>query len=89
LNRKHILIALVQDRPGVLNRVASTLRRRNFNINSIAVGSIEVPNLSRMTIVVEGDDARVEQARKQLDRIVEVIRITDITHENPVRARWP
>ena len=84
MNRKHILVALVQDRPGVLNRIASTLRRRNFNIDSIAVGSIEIPHLSRMTIVVEGDDAKVEQARKQLDRIVEVIRITDITNENPV-----
>lgn len=84
MSRKHILVALVQDRPGVLNRIASTLRRRNFNIDSIAVGSIEIPHLSRMTIVVEGDDANVEQARKQLDRIVEVIRITDITNENPV-----
>jgi acetolactate synthase I/III small subunit len=84
LNRKHILVALVQDRPGVLNRISSTIRRRNFNIDSIAVGRIEVPGLSRMTIVLEGDDARVEQARKQLDRIVEVIRITDITNENPV-----
>ena len=82
--RKHILIALVQDRPGVLNRIASTIRRRNFNIDSIAVGSIEVPHLSRMTIVVEGDDAKVEQVRKQLDKIVEVIRISDITNDNPV-----
>jgi acetolactate synthase-1/3 small subunit len=84
LIRKHILIALVQDRPGVLNRIASTIRRRNFNIDSIAVGSIEVPHLSRMTIVVEGDDAKVEQVRKQLDKIIEVIRISDITNDNPV-----
>ena len=84
MSRKHLLVALVQDRPGVLNRIASTIRRRNFNIDSIAVGNIEVEGLSRMTIVLEGDDAKVEQARKQLDRIVEVIRITDITNENPV-----
>jgi acetolactate synthase-1/3 small subunit len=84
LIRKHILIALVQDRPGVLNRIASTIRRRNFNIDSIAVGRIEVPHLSRMTIVVEGDDAKVEQVRKQLDKIIEVIRISDITNDNPV-----
>jgi acetolactate synthase-1/3 small subunit len=84
LDKKHILVALVQDRPGVLNRIASTLRRRNFNIESIAVGHIEIPNLSRMTIVVEGDDAKIEQVRKQLDKIVEVIRISDITYENPV-----
>lgn len=68
----------------MLNRFASTLRRRNFNIDSITVGHIEVPNLSRMTIVVEGDDSKVEQVRKQLARIVEVIRITDITEEDPV-----
>lgn len=81
---KHILVALVQDRPGVLNRIASTLRRRNFNIESIAVGHIEAPQLSRMTIVVEADDAKIEQVRKQLDRVVEVIRISDITYDNPV-----
>jgi len=84
LSRQHILVALVQDKPGVLNRISSTLRRRNFNIESIAVGHIEVPKLSRMTIVVEGDDAKVEQVRKQLDRVVEVIRISDITGDNPV-----
>lgn len=84
MNRKHILVALVQDRPGVLNRIASTLRRRNFNIESIAVGHIEIPKLSRMTIVVEGDDAKVEQVRKQLVKIVEIIRIADITNDNPV-----
>ncbi len=84
MTNKHILVALVQDRPGVLNRIASTLRRRNFNIDSIAVGHIELPNLSRMTIVVEADDAKIEQVRKQLDRVVEVIRISDITYENPV-----
>jgi acetolactate synthase-1/3 small subunit len=74
----------VQDKPGVLNRIASTLRRRNFNIESIAVGHIEIPKLSRMTIVVEGDDGKIEQVRKQLDKIVEVIRISDITNDNPV-----
>ena len=84
MDRKHILVALVQDKPGVLNRIASTLRRRNFNIESIAVGHIEIPKLSRMTIVVEGDDGKIEQVRKQLDKIVEVIRISDITNDNPV-----
>lgn len=84
MTSKHILVALVQDKPGVLNRFASIIRRRNFNIESIAVGHIEQPNLSRMTLVVEGDDARVEQVRKQLDKMVEVIRIADITTDNPV-----
>ncbi len=81
---KHTLVALVEDKPGVLNRIASLLRRRNFNIESIAVGHSEQPGLSRMTMVVGGDDARIEQVRKQLDKVVEVIKIVDITDEEPV-----
>lgn len=81
---KHILVALVEDKPGVLNRVSSLLRRRNFNIDGIAVGHTEQPDLSRMTIVLQGDDARVEQVRKQLDKVVEVVKIVDITDEDPV-----
>jgi len=81
---KHTLVALVEDRPGVLNRVSSLLRRRNFNIDSIAVGHTEQPNLSRMTIVVEGDDAKVEQVRKQLDKVVDVVKIVDITSSESV-----
>ena len=83
-SQKHTLIALVEDKPGVLNRVASLLRRRNFNIESIAVGHSAQPDLSRMTIVVAGDAARVEQVRKQLDKIVEVVRIVDITNYDSV-----
>jgi acetolactate synthase-1/3 small subunit len=82
--KKHILIASVDDKPGVLNRVSSLFRRRNFNIESIAVGHTELPNVSRMVIVVEGDDAKVEQVRKQLDKVVEVIRIVDVTDLAPV-----
>jgi len=81
---KHTLVALVEDRPGVLNRVSSLLRRRNFNIESIAVGDTGKPNLSRMTIVVEGDDAKVEQVRKQLDKVVDVVKIVDITSDEKV-----
>jgi acetolactate synthase-1/3 small subunit len=81
---KHTLVALVEDRPGVLNRVASLIRRRSFNIDSIAVGPAEQPDFSRMTIVVEGDAAKVEQARKQLDKIIEVLKIVDITDEDMV-----
>jgi acetolactate synthase-1/3 small subunit len=83
-NNKHTLVALVEDKPGVLNRVSSLLRRRSFNIDSIAVGHTEQANLSRMTIIVEGDDARVEQARKQLDKIIEVVKIVDITSNESV-----
>ncbi len=81
---KHTLVALVEDKPGVLNRVASLFRRRGFNIESIAVGHTEQPNRSRMTIVVEGDSAQVEQVRKQLDKVIEVIKIVDITNQDVV-----
>ena len=61
---KHTIVALVEDKPGVLNRMASLFRRRGFNIENIAVGSSEHPHLSRMTIIVDGNDAMVEQVRK-------------------------
>jgi len=79
---KHILVALVEDKPGVLNRMASLFRRRSFNIESIAVGRSEIPNLSRMTIVVDGTTTSVEQVRKQLDKVIDVVRVTDISGEN-------
>ncbi|MDH5363886.1 MAG: acetolactate synthase small subunit [Dehalococcoidia bacterium] len=83
---KHTLVALVEDKPGVLNRVASLFRRRAFNIQSLAVGHSEQPGLSRMTVVVSGDSAVVEQVRKQLDKLINVIRVTDIT-EGDIVAR--
>ena len=76
---KHTLVALVEDKPGVLNRMASLFRRRGFNIESIAVGHSEVPHLSRMTIVVDGSAAMVEQVRKQLDKVIDVVKVSDIT----------
>ena len=76
---KHTLVALVEDKPGVLNRMVSLFRRRGFNIESIAVGSSELPHLSRMTIVVGGPADIVEQVRKQLDKVIEVVKVTDIT----------
>ncbi|MFH0768073.1 MAG: acetolactate synthase small subunit [Chloroflexota bacterium] len=83
---KHTLIALVEDKPGVLNRVASLFRRRGFNIESIAVGHSETPRLSRMTIVVDGATTMVEQVRKQLDKVIDVVRVSDIT-ETEIVAR--
>jgi len=74
----------VEDKPGVLTRVASLFRRRGFNIQSLAVGHSEQPGLSRMTIVVSGDSAVVEQIRKQLDKLINVIRVSDITGEHIV-----
>jgi acetolactate synthase-1/3 small subunit len=81
---KHTLVALVEDKPGVLNRIASLFRRRSFNIQSLAVGSSEHPGLSRMTIVAVGDSAQIEQVRKQLDKLINVIKVSDITEEDMV-----
>jgi acetolactate synthase-1/3 small subunit len=79
---KHTLVALVEDKPGVLNRMANLFRRRGFNIESIAVGHSEVPHLSRMTIVVDGTATSVEQVRKQMDKVVDVIKVSDITSDD-------
>jgi acetolactate synthase I/III small subunit len=82
---KHTLVALVEDKPGVLNRMVSLFRRRGFNINSIAVGSSELPHFSRITFVVDGSLTMVEQVRKQLmGKVVEVVKVSDITDENIV-----
>ena len=83
-NTKHTLVALVEDKPGVLNRIASLFRRRAFNIQSLAVGGSEHPGLSRMTIVSVGDSAQIEQVRKQLDKLINVIKVSDITEEDMV-----
>ena len=79
---KHTIVALVEDKPGVLNRMASLFRRRGFNIESLVVGHSEVPHLSRMTIVVDGAATMVEQVRKQLDKIVDVVKVSDISGDN-------
>ncbi len=81
---KHTLVALVADKPGVLNRVASLFRRRSFNIESIAVGHSELPHLSRMTIVVGGAATMVEQVRKQLDKVVDVVKVIELSGDNTV-----
>ena len=81
---KHTLVAIVEDRPGVLNRMASLCRRRGFNIESIAVGHSETPRLSRMTIVVDSTNAMIEQLRKQLDKLVVTMKVSDITGDDIV-----
>ena len=81
---KHALVALVEDKPGVLNRMASLFRRRGFNIESIAVGHSELPHISRMTIIVDGTTAMVEQVRKQLDKVIDVIKVSDVTGEGTI-----
>ena len=83
-NHKRIITALVEDKPGVLNRVSSMFRRRGFNIYSLAVGSSELPELSRMTFVVDGNDAIVEQVTKHLNKLIDVIKVSDISDEKVV-----
>jgi acetolactate synthase-1/3 small subunit len=79
---RHVLSALVQNQPGVLAHISGMLASRAFNIDSLAVGATEKPDLSRMTFVVHGDDAELEQVRKQLDKIVTVVKVLDISSEN-------
>jgi acetolactate synthase I/III small subunit len=78
----HTLVALVQDHPGVLHRVVSLFRRRGYNIESLTVGRSEVPEVSRMTLVVEAEN--VEQVTKQLNRLLEVLKVQDVTDDRTV-----
>jgi acetolactate synthase-1/3 small subunit len=79
--RRHVLVAIVLNKPGVLNRVSSLMRARNFNIDSLAVSHTDQPDVSRMTITLHGDDVAVEQAAKQLYRLIDVLKVQDVTAE--------
>ena len=81
---RHILVVLVMDRPGVLNRVASLMRARNFNIDSLAVSRTDRENISRMTLTLHGDDVAVEQAAKQLYKLIDVLKVQDVTADQVV-----
>jgi acetolactate synthase I/III small subunit len=81
---RHVLSALVQNVPGVLSHISGMLASRGYNIDSLAVGETEDPQLSRMTFVVVGDDSVLEQVRKQLAKIVTVVRVDDIGSEDHV-----
>jgi acetolactate synthase-1/3 small subunit len=81
---KHTVAVLVENKPGVLTRVAGLFSRRGFNIESLAVGVTENADTSRMTIVVSGDDNVLEQVMKQLNKLIDVIRVTDIPQEDSV-----
>ena len=83
---KHTLVALVENEPGVLNRVVSLFRRRNFNIDSLTVGRTEDPNISRMTIVLDSNVTRAYQVEKNLYKLVNVIKVLDVT-EKPFISR--
>ena len=81
MTRTHTLVVLVEDQPGVLNRVVSLMRRRSFNIDSITVGHSEQAGYSRMTLMVNGEDDEIEQAGKQLYKLLEVLKVTDLSAE--------
>lgn len=81
---KHTLAILVENKPGVLTRVAGLFSRRGFNIESLAVGVTENQDISRITIVVNGDDNILEQVEKQLNKLIDVIRVSDIPAEESV-----
>ena len=81
---RHVLSALVQNVPGVLSHISGMLASRGYNIDSLAVGETEDAQLSRMTFVVVGDDSVLEQVRKQLQKIVTVVRVDDIGAEDHV-----
>jgi acetolactate synthase-1/3 small subunit len=81
---KTTLSVLVENHPGVLSRVAGLFSRRGFNIDSLAVGTTENPDVSRMTIVVDGDEYIVEQVKKQLNKLVDVIKVSKIIPEESV-----
>ena len=76
---RHVLSALVQNVPGVLAQISGMLASRGYNIESLAVGETEDPKMSRMTFVVIGDDRLLEQVRKQLEKIVTVVKVSDIS----------
>jgi acetolactate synthase I/III small subunit len=82
----HTLSVLVEDKPGVLARVASLFSRRGFNIQSLAVGATEQKNLSRMTIVVDVEDVPLEQVSKQLHKLINVIKVVEQETENSVEC---
>ena len=81
---RRTVVAQVQDKPGVLSRIAGLFRRRGFNIASLSVGHSELPGLSRMTFVVEGDPDIIGHVAAQLDRLIDVVSVEDITDQNIV-----
>jgi acetolactate synthase-1/3 small subunit len=79
---RHVLSAVVQNVPGVLAHISGMLASRGYNIDSLAVGETENPDLSRMTFVIVGDDAVLEQVRKQLEKVVTVVRVVDVSSQD-------
>jgi len=84
---KHTLAVLVENHPGVLSRVSGLFARRGYNIASLVVSETEDSSISRMTIVVDGDEKIIEQVTKQLNKLIDVIKVNDVTHEDTVNRQ--
>lgn len=82
---EHVISTLVENKPGVLQKVTGLVSRRGYNIESITVGECETPNLARMVFVVKGDEKVLEQVTKQLNKLVEVVKIKDLDPNNSVK----
>ena len=83
----HTLAVLVENKPGVLTRVSGLFARRSFNIKSLAVWETEQPGISRMTIIVEADSAPIEQVKRQLNKLINVLKIVELHPEESVERR--
>ena len=84
MERKHVISAMVENHPGVLAHIAGLFASRGFNIDSLNVGETEMPQYSRLTVVVRGDEAILEQVRKQLGKVIDVIRVNELSGQNYV-----
>ena len=84
MNERYVLSVLVEDKPGVMQRVSGLFRRRNFNIDSITVGHSEKKGISRITLTVAGDRKVLEQVMKQLNKLIEVIKVSQLNMEESV-----
>ena len=82
--KSHTIIAWLEDKPGVLNRVTGLFSRRNFNIESLTVGHSEQKGISRMTFVARGDERELQQVQTQLDKLINVVHIADVSQEPTV-----
>ena len=87
MTNRHTLAVLVENKPGVLTRVAALFARRAFNIKSLAVGEPEHPEISRMTIIVDADSAPIEQVVKQLNKLINVLKVVELEPEDSVERR--
>ena len=87
MTNRHTLAVLVENKPGVLTRVAALFARRAFHIKSLAVGETEHPEISRMTIIVDADSAPIEQVVKQLNKLINVLKVVELEPEDSVERR--